>query len=88
MQKDRFDLEKSSKRDIGARGSLQSMIGLAEEALLGSVNCIWTRVLGGFVYFSLSGDLFHGAPALYLAVLETWGHRVDLSIGWQIQKQI
>ena len=48
MQKDRFDLEKSSKGDNGVSGSLQRMIGLAEEALPGSVNCIWTRVLGGF----------------------------------------
>ena len=88
MQKDRFDLEKSRKGDNGVSGSLQRMIGLAEEALPGSVNCIWTRVLGGFIYSSLSGDLFYGAPTLYLAVLETWGHRVDLSIGWQIQKQI
>ena len=45
-------------------------------------------MLGGFIYSSLSGDWFPGAPALYLAVPETWGHRADLSIGWQIQKQI
>ena len=40
------------------------MNSLAEEALLGSVNCIWTRVLGGFVYSSLMGIYFRSTCSI------------------------